>query len=210
MKTCKFTADEIMEMIELWNTDSMSQTDIAIKFSTSRQYVNQLMGRQAKSGSPGPKSKSIQEYIEKFHTLYIIKDYGCWELKNPGNWLRGSINNMPVARFSWILYNNKQIEKGQLICHKCDNPICVNPNHLYLGTPHDNAIDRQAIKYQTGELWLLEKVMKACEKTPKNKNPKKIHMVKMFNVSYMTLHRMRKSKFWPCRDGVHEFHWNEE
>lgn len=43
-------------------------------------------------------------------------------------------------RISWILTYG-YIPKGMSVCHRCDNTICANPNHLFLGTQHDNIQD---------------------------------------------------------------------
>ncbi len=54
-------------------------------------------------------------------------------------------------RVAWILTNG-DIPDGLHICHHCDNPICCNPNHLFVGTASDNAMDREA-KGRGGRHW---------------------------------------------------------
>lgn len=61
--------------------------------------------------------------------------YGQFNLCKDGKRL-----NMGAHRFSYELANGP-IPKGILVCHKCDNPKCVRPKHLFPGTYQDNMDD---------------------------------------------------------------------
>lgn len=54
-------------------------------------------------------------------------------------------------RIAWTLAFGR-IQDGLLICHKCDNPRCVNHTHLFLGTVADNVRDRVAKGRSRGRL----------------------------------------------------------
>jgi hypothetical protein len=65
---------------------------------------------------------------------YQSSGYGAFRIG--GN--RGK--DVRAHRLSWILANGP-IEQGLLVCHRCDHPWCVNPEHLFLGTAKDNIRD---------------------------------------------------------------------
>lgn len=78
---------------------------------------------------------------------YVNKTSKCWEWTgylDPSGYGRLSINNMPVLahRLSWEL-NKGPITSAQHVLHRCDNPKCVRPSHLFLGDQVANNADKQ-------------------------------------------------------------------
>ena len=88
--------------------------------------------------------------LKKSFEKHVIRQEGCWGWKGPI-----AKNGYPVMscrrtigpdrghKASWIIHHGL-VPKGKHVCHRCDNPICTNPDHLWVGTPKENNDDKIA------------------------------------------------------------------
>lgn len=92
-----------------------------------------------------PKSYRSMTLAEKWEMHGRSAGNGCWEWRGPRSARGyGSLNTadgrLYAHRVAYELHNGP-IPDGLVVRHKCDNPPCVNPNHLEIGTQLDNIQD---------------------------------------------------------------------
>lgn len=78
----------------------------------------------------------------------VAKGDGCWEWRGSrdrgGYGIIGASRHQRATRahrVSWELHHGRSVPDGLYVLHHCDNPPCVRPDHLYVGTLGDNAKD---------------------------------------------------------------------
>lgn len=98
--------------------------------------------RQAKWDSDS-EDETFQALINRFEK-FVVKKNGCWEWNGCINSKYGAFRfrkkPQKAHRVSWVIHNG-EIPDGLQVLHKCDNPPCTNPEHLFLGTNADNMKD---------------------------------------------------------------------
>lgn len=84
--------------------------------------------------------------IEQRLKNYSIKENECWNFLGTkdkdgyGVFGHGRGKQLRAHRASFQFYKGNVIT-GMFVCHSCDNPSCINPNHLFVGTAKDNTQD---------------------------------------------------------------------
>lgn len=151
--------------------------------------------------------KTVSRFWEK---VDISSDDACWEW-NASYAKRGgygqfmtSTNNkrtlIKAHRFAYFIANPDSDMDG-LVCHKCDNPKCCNPSHLYLGdykTNSQDSVRRGRAKHcvMTSELAPARKLSWKDVENIRTSSLRVKELVALYGVSAQTIWCIRKGKTW--------------
>lgn len=109
-----------------------------LHYQRLRKNGSPLKTRKAQSVGLSPKLR-FARYAHR-------RTDGCWQwtggttAKGYGLFrLRG--RSMTAAKAAWLLYRG-EVPDRHWVCHGCENPLCVNPDHLFIETPENIAADR--------------------------------------------------------------------
>jgi hypothetical protein len=128
---------------------------------------------------------------------YVQKQAGCWlwmGAKVPSGYGRFKFlgSSVPAHRVAYELIKGNPT--GFHVCHKCDNPACVNPDHLFLGTDADNHEDK-AKKLRAGKVLTPEQAKRIKQLLIDDYRP--LHLIaEEFQVSRKTIQRIKNAQHW--------------
>jgi hypothetical protein len=118
------------------------------------------------------------------------KMYGIFTTDHP--------KKVKAHRYSWELANKHTIKSSLLcVCHRCDHPYCVNPDHLFLGETQDNTQDRdQKGRAAKGEKNGMSNLTEDKVSVIRQSGLSNAELGKQLGVSRSTVYSVRKGLTW--------------
>lgn len=149
---------------------------------------------------------TVQEVLSRFdvvgecHIHRGGKDWDGYALCKLGN------VSFRAHRLSWEFHNNSKIPHGEIVMHSCDNPPCINPAHLSVGTTKKNMEDKHdkgRAAVQAGPSNNASKVTPQMAEEAKKRllsGEKRSVIAKSLGISKGTLELMCYGKHWSTTD----------
>lgn len=144
--------------------------------------------------------------------IELIPFHSCWEwlgyIEGGGyGTFREGLRKTRAHIFSYKLYNG-DIPNGLNVCHSCDNPSCVNPNHLWLGTSKQNAEDcvrkgRRPRGERHHKACLSYKDVASIKQEWKDKHTNQRIMAERYGVSKSTINAVLTGQNWSVIEEIH-------
>ena len=138
---------------------------------------------------------------QRFFGRFAKLETGCWQWrahtdKDGYGVLPGDSKNTRAHRFSYEFHKGP-IPDGLVICHHCDNPGCVNPEHLFVGTKKDNAQDALRKKrHYVGEKNGRSKLTEENVKEILNSSINGQQLANKFCVTRQTINNVKRGDTW--------------
>ncbi len=143
-----------------------------------------------------------------FSKVEICEETGCWfwtgaKTGNGYGSMHFNGNQYIAHRLSYLIEHGS-ISEGMLICHTCDNKVCVNPDHLFEGTQTDNMRDaslkgRTASGEEHGQGKLTLKDVEAIRLLGASSTYSQKFIGELFGVTRETVKDIVKGKIWSIR-----------
>ena len=145
-----------------------------------------------------PKGESIEQRILANMEL---QDDGCllWSGAKNGNgygsiWF--DVKYHSVHRVAYMIMNG-DLSSDDVVCHICDTPLCINPDHLYAGTTKTNAMDRSfRLRGGIGERNGSAKLNEGSIKEIIASSATSTHLAKKYGVCKSTICRIKRGLTW--------------
>ena len=144
---------------------------------------------------------------ERLVSKYTVEPNSCW-------YFTGYIDDIGYGiityqrraykahRVSWIVHRG-EIPTGMQVLHRCDNRLCINPEHLFLGTHQENMKDRdckgrganvQGMNHPN--VWLTETEVLEIRRLHETGEYKRVELADMFKTSPENIYRIVKRLTW--------------
>lgn len=144
---------------------------------------------------------------------YVVKSDGCWRWTGNKNNKGYGMTRFPSdgsGRRAMLLAHRVAYEltqgpipEGLEVCHSCDNPECVRPDHLWLGTRAENTADcREKRRHVYGTRQPGAKLRVADVLQVRSSVASVTTLAAQFGVSVRHVYRVRSGERWPIVDGL--------
>ena len=152
-----------------------------------------------------------QKFLAKVDWSTVVNLNSCWNFMTAPlvkGYRRFYYFKHPIRahRFSYWLYHHKMQSdlirvESPLVCHSCDNPACVNPMHLYLGSIQMNNLDRDnKNRFAHSENHGMAKLTQAkVDLIRSGLSRSRAELAQQLNVSASTVSLVKANKIWKVR-----------